>query len=136
MARTTSFPYIKAAARCFGVSYVSIWYALKGHTSNAGLTKRYFDFAAPRILASLPLLSLPAGTRISIPGGVETAAIMDALKDFARQYGQDSLILTAPLRVAPWPTELSVVIGAGAPRCLGRRRKAPSKKPSAKRTRK
>jgi hypothetical protein len=85
----------------------------------------------------LPLPSLPAGTRISLPTGAEAAAIMGVLKDFARPDGQDSLILTAPLRVAPWPIDLPPgVPDAGAPLSLGRRRKAPSKKPSAKRTRK
>jgi len=137
MSRITQFPNIMQAAEALGVSRVSIWYALKGRTSNAGLAKRYFDWAVPRILASLPLPSLPAGTRISLPTGAEAAAIMGVFKDFARPDGQDSLVLKAPLRVAPWPIDLPPgVPDAGAPLSLGRRRKAPSKKPSAKRTRK
>jgi hypothetical protein len=134
MPRSTLFPYIKEAARACGISRVALWQALVGRTSNASLVKRYFAFAAPKILASIPLPSLPAGTRLSLLAGAEAVAIGGVLIDFTRPDGQD-LVLTAPLRVAPWPIiELPAATDAGAPVSLERRRKVPRRKATARGT--
>jgi hypothetical protein len=118
--RRISFPYIVAAAREIGVTRVCLWYALIGRNSSLPLVKKYFDFAAPRILGELPLPELPAGTRIELPEGTDKEAVLAAMKDFARPGEGGAIVIISPLRFAPWRP---VAKEEAAPRSKARRRR-------------
>ncbi len=117
-------PFLVDAAKALGTSPTNLWYALTGRTSSPRLVNGYFDFAIPRILARLPLPALPVGARIVVPGGPAGSILAGALKDFGREEAGGELVITAPLRVAPWPLIEPPSRGPATPRKTGSQRKS------------
>jgi hypothetical protein len=99
MATRDKFPGIQAASAAIGVARETLWRALTGHINSPHLVEKYFALAGPGILASLPLVQLPIGTRLILPSHNEADEFAKVLRDCVRCEG-DHLSLIAPLSLA------------------------------------